>query len=114
MCLAGLELAWFPLRRPEFLAYQGTAATSTLMIATALAGCGLHSVCRPHRATTGGITAILLALLSFPLANLGGFLTGMLLALAGGALAVGHRTGGTPPHAPRRPSSPVPEREEHP
>ncbi|GAU70875.1 hypothetical protein SSP35_23_00650 [Streptomyces sp. NBRC 110611] len=95
LCAAGAELAYFPLRRPEYLGFQGTAATSALLIAGALVGCGLHTAARPHRATVSGVAAIVLALLSFPLANLGGFFAGMLLAVAGGALAVGWRTGDT-------------------
>ncbi|GGU97439.1 hypothetical protein GCM10010211_75920 [Streptomyces albospinus] len=108
ICAAGAEMAYFPLRRPEYLSFQGTAATSTLLIAGALFGCGLHTAARPHRATVSGVAAIGLALLSFPLANLGGFFAGMLLAVVGGALAVGWQTGDTTGRTSPDTPTPVP------
>jgi hypothetical protein len=49
-----------------------------------------------HVRTFAGVAAILLALVSIPVSNLGGFLVGFLLALVGGALAVSW-VPGTPP-----------------
>lgn len=90
--LAGLELAAFPLARPSMLAVQGLSAATAVLLAVALLGCAVHLWTRPVHSAWAGGGAILLGLLSYPLANLGGFLLGMLLALTGGALALAWRS----------------------
>ncbi|MDJ1134259.1 DUF6114 domain-containing protein [Streptomyces iconiensis] len=92
VALAGLELGALPLARPSMLGIQGLSAATALLLAAALVGCAVHLWARPARALWAGTGAILLGLLSYPLANLGGFLLGILLALTGGALALAWRT----------------------
>jgi len=89
---AGVELAVFPLARPGLLGVQGFSAAAALLLAAALAGCAVNLWTRPHNATRTGAAAVLLGLLSYPLANLGGFLLGMVLALTGGSLALAWRS----------------------
>ncbi|WP_433544538.1 DUF6114 domain-containing protein (plasmid) [Streptomyces sp. CA-294286] len=90
--LGGMELAALPLARPGMLGLQGLSAATAVLLALALVGCAVHLWTRPARTTGAGVTVILLGLLSYPLANLGGFLLGMLLALTGGALALSWRS----------------------
>ncbi|WP_037687485.1 DUF6114 domain-containing protein [Streptomyces aureocirculatus] len=88
VALAAVELGAFPLGRPSMLGLQGFSGTSAVLLAAALLGCAVHLWTRPASAAWSGATAIFLGLLSYPLANLGGFLIGMLLALLGGSLAL--------------------------
>jgi hypothetical protein len=50
--------------------------------------------------TFAGVAAILLALVSIPVSNLGGFIVGFLLAMVGGALAVSWAPGAPPEPQP--------------
>ncbi|GGL91463.1 hypothetical protein GCM10010129_38980 [Streptomyces fumigatiscleroticus] len=85
---AGLELGYFPLAAPALLPLEGLSGATALLLAVALTGCAVHLWTRPARARYGGAAAIVLGLLSYPMANLGGFLLGMVLALIGGSLAL--------------------------
>ncbi|MEU2563347.1 DUF6114 domain-containing protein [Streptomyces longispororuber] len=100
LAAAGAELAYLPLGRPTLLALQGPGATSSLMIAGGLLCVSVVLLYRPRRARVCGVAGMLLGLLSCPLANFGGFLVGMLLAVLGGALAFAWRhpapAGGAP------------------
>lgn len=88
---AGGELAYLPLGRPELLGFQGVGGTSSLLIAAALLAVATVLLWRPRRPHLCGGAAMLLGLLSCPMANLGGFLLGMVLAVLGGALAMSWR-----------------------
>ncbi|MFF3350885.1 DUF6114 domain-containing protein [Streptomyces sp. NPDC002779] len=88
IALAGVEIGSFPLARPSLLGMQGFSGASAVLVAAALLGCSVLLWMRPANAALNGTAAIFLGLLSYPLANLGGFLFGMLLALLGGALAL--------------------------
>ncbi|MCT9093796.1 DUF6114 domain-containing protein [Streptomyces sp. ASQP_92] len=94
---SALEMAAFPLGRPAYLTLQGASGAVAIAVATALAGCATHMWFVPDRATRSGWAAVTLGALSYPLANLGGFLVGMVLAMLGGTLAVAWRT--NPSHA---------------
>lgn len=91
VAVAGAELGYLPLGRPELLGFQGVGGTSSLLIAAALLTVAVALLYRPRRAQLGGGAAMLLGLLSCPMANLGGFLLGMVLAVLGGALAMSWR-----------------------
>lgn len=90
---AGLELGWFPLADPGLLPVQGLSGAAAVLLAAALAGCSVRLWMRPDRSRSSGVAALALGLLSYPLANLGGFLVGMLLALIGGCLALAWQPG---------------------
>jgi hypothetical protein len=85
---SAVELGSLPLAQPTYLPLQGFQGATSVTIAAALALCAGHLWLRPQRARRGGWTAIAAGLLSFPFANLGGFLLGMVLALVGGSFAV--------------------------
>ncbi|MFD7338990.1 DUF6114 domain-containing protein [Streptomyces violascens] len=88
----GVPIAYFPYANMHLgnitLAMSTTAGAGSLIIGVLLVTLGLtmwfHSVVR----TFAGVAAILLALISLPVANIGGFVIGFLLAMLGGALSV--------------------------
>lgn len=90
--LGGLPIAYFPYAQLHLgnltLAMSTTAGAGSLIIGVLLVTLGLtmwfHSIVRVF----AGVAAILLALVSIPVSNIGGFLLGFLLALLGGALSI--------------------------
>ncbi|GAA3375850.1 DUF6114 domain-containing protein [Streptomyces sannanensis] len=90
--LGGLPIAYFPYATFKLghmtLALATTAGAGSLIIGVLLVTLGLtmwfHSIVRVF----AGIASILLALVSIPVSNLGGFFIGFLFAMLGGALSV--------------------------
>ncbi|WP_326767897.1 DUF6114 domain-containing protein [Streptomyces sp. NBC_01591] len=90
--MGGLPIAYFPYANMHLgnvtLAMSTTAGAGSLIIGILLVTLGLtmwfHHIVRVF----AGVAAILLALISIPVANIGGFLVGFLFALLGGALSV--------------------------
>ncbi len=88
----GVPIAYFPYANMHLgnvtLAMSTTAGAGSLIIGVLLITLGLtmwfHSIVRVF----AGVAAILLALISIPVANIGGFIVGFLLSLIGGALSV--------------------------
>ncbi|WP_097869203.1 DUF6114 domain-containing protein [Streptomyces sp. rh34] len=88
----GVPIAYFPYANVHLgnvtLAMSTTAGAGSLIIGVLLVTLGLtmwfHSIVRVF----AGVAAILLALISIPVANIGGFVVGFLLALIGGALSI--------------------------
>jgi hypothetical protein len=90
--LSGLPIAYFPYANLQIghltLAMATTAGAGSLIIGVLLVVLGLSLWFQKHVRTFAGVAAILLALVSIPVSNLGGFLIGFLFALIGGAMAV--------------------------
>lgn len=94
----GVPIAYFPYANMHLgnmtLAMSTTAGAGSLIIGILLITLGLtmwfHHIVRVF----AGVAAILLALISIPVANIGGFLIGFLFALLGGALSVSWAPGG--------------------
>ncbi|MEU9334500.1 DUF6114 domain-containing protein [Streptomyces sp. NPDC048290] len=90
--LGGLPIAYFPYANLQIghltLAMATTAGAGSLIIGVLLVVLGFSLWFQKHVRTFAGVAAILLALVSIPVSNLGGFLIGFLLALIGGAMAV--------------------------
>ncbi|MFJ2649633.1 DUF6114 domain-containing protein [Streptomyces sp. NPDC087420] len=90
--LGGIPIAYFPYGNLKLgnltLAMSTTAGAGSLIIGVLLVTLGLtmwyHSLVRVF----SGVAAILLALVSIPISNFGGFLLGYLFALVGGGLAL--------------------------
>lgn len=88
----GVPIAYFPYANMHLgnmtLAMSTTAGAGSLIIGVLLITLGLtmwfHHIVRVF----AGVAAILLALISIPVANIGGFVIGFLLALIGGALSI--------------------------
>ncbi|MEV4332346.1 DUF6114 domain-containing protein [Streptomyces sp. NPDC049597] len=90
--LGGIPIAYFPYATFKLghmtLSMATTAGAGSLIIGVLLVTLGLtmwfHHIVRVF----AGIATILLALISIPIANLGGFVVGFLFSLIGGALAL--------------------------
>lgn len=78
---ASLDLGGIPL------ALSTTSGAGSLTIGVLLMTLGITLWYRAHLRVFAGITTLLLALISFPVANLGGLFLGVLLGLIGGSLA---------------------------
>ncbi|MGV9312027.1 DUF6114 domain-containing protein [Streptomyces sp. NPDC003691] len=108
----GVPIAYFPYATLSLgnvtLSMSTTAGAGALIIGVLLVTLGFtmwfHHIVRVF----AGIAAILLALISIPVANLGGFGMGFLLALMGGALSVAWAPG-RPVPAEAVPGGPVEE-----
>ncbi|MEV6161610.1 DUF6114 domain-containing protein [Streptomyces sp. NPDC052052] len=101
--VGGLPIAYFPYANMHLgnvtLAMSTTAGAGSLIIGVLLVTLGLtmwfHHIVRVF----AGVAAILLALISIPVANIGGFLIGFLFAMLGGALSVSWAPGEPEPEA---------------
>ncbi|TQK51793.1 hypothetical protein FBY35_2213 [Streptomyces sp. SLBN-118] len=90
--LGGIPIAYIPYATFKLghmtLAMQTTAGSGALIIGVLLITLGLtmwfHHIVRVF----AGVATILLALVSIPIANMGGFVIGFLLSLIGGALSL--------------------------
>ncbi|MFF2012809.1 DUF6114 domain-containing protein [Streptomyces sp. NPDC058195] len=90
--VGGLPIAYFPYANMHLgnvtLAMSTTAGAGSLIIGVLLITLGLtmwfHHIVRVF----AGVAAILLALISIPVANIGGFLVGFLFSMLGGALSI--------------------------
>ncbi|MFD3515199.1 DUF6114 domain-containing protein [Streptomyces sp. NPDC058657] len=90
--IGGVPILYFPYNDVRMGALTLTMATTTgagsLIIGVLLVTLGLtmwfHSIVRIF----AGVASILLALVSIPVSNIGGFLIGFLLAMVGGALSI--------------------------
>ncbi|MFJ3302818.1 DUF6114 domain-containing protein [Streptomyces sp. NPDC086549] len=90
--LSGFPVIYFPYFNLQVghltLAMSTTAGAGSLIIGVLLVVLGISLWFQQHVRTFAGVAAILLGLVSLPVANFGGFLMGFLLALVGGAMAV--------------------------
>ncbi|MCZ7433731.1 DUF6114 domain-containing protein [Streptomyces sp. WMMC1477] len=90
--LGGLPIAYFPYANLNLghmtLTMATTAGAGSLIIGVLLVTLGLTMWFQQVVRVFAGVAAILLALISIPISNLGGFFMGFLLALVGGALSV--------------------------
>ncbi|MEV2244351.1 DUF6114 domain-containing protein [Streptomyces sp. NPDC049970] len=90
--LGGVPIAYFPYANMHLgnmtIAMSTTAGAGSLIIGVLLVTLGLtmwfHSIVRVF----AGVAAILLALISIPVANIGGFVVGFVFSLLGGALSI--------------------------
>lgn len=90
--LGGIPIAYFPYANMTLgqltVRMSTTTGSSSLVIGILLVVLGLSMWFQPLVRIFAGVAAILLALVSIPVSNFGGFLIGFLLSLIGGALAV--------------------------
>ncbi|MCM2411625.1 DUF6114 domain-containing protein [Streptomyces sp. RKAG290] len=90
--LGGVPIAYFPYANMHLgnmtLAMSTTAGAGSLIIGILLITLGLTMWFHHIVKVFAGVAAILLALISIPVANIGGFLIGFLFSLIGGALSI--------------------------
>ncbi|MGW0708835.1 DUF6114 domain-containing protein [Streptomyces sp. NPDC002643] len=102
--LGGFPIMYLPYANLQIghltLAMSTTTGAGSLIIGVLLVVLGISLWFQRHVRTFAGTAAILLALVSIPVANLGGFGFGFLPALIGGALAIswspGHEEAAVP------------------
>lgn len=85
---AGLELVLVVGAVPGALRFAGAGAPASWLLGGVLVVAGATLLLDPARRHFAGAAALIAGLLSLVGANLGGFLLGFLLAVAGGALAL--------------------------
>ncbi|MFE9257486.1 DUF6114 domain-containing protein [Streptomyces sp. NPDC006879] len=90
--LGGVPIAYFPYASLQLgnmtLAMSTTAGAGSLIIGVLLVTLGLTLWFQQAVRVFAGVASILLALVSLPVSNVGGFLMGFLCALVGGGLAL--------------------------
>ncbi|MDW4909019.1 DUF6114 domain-containing protein [Streptomyces sp. ADMS] len=90
--LGGFPIMYFPYFDLQIghltMAMSTTAGAGSLIIGVLLVVLGISLWFQKHVRTFAGTAAILLALVSLPVSNFGGFVIGFLLAMVGGALAI--------------------------
>ncbi|UUU24990.1 DUF6114 domain-containing protein [Streptomyces sp. DSM 40750] len=90
--LGGFPIMYLPYAELQLghltLAMSTTGGAGSLIIGVLLVVLGVSLWFQRHVRTFAGTAAILLALVSIPVSNLGGFGVGFLLSLIGGALAI--------------------------
>jgi hypothetical protein len=90
--LGGVPIAYFPYATLKLgtmsLAMATTAGAGSLIIGVLLVTLGLTMWFQQATRVFAGVAAIVLALVSLVVSNIGGFIIGFLLAMIGGALAV--------------------------
>ncbi|MFI6684346.1 DUF6114 domain-containing protein [Streptomyces sp. NPDC050485] len=96
LLLGGVELLVVPLSPLTILVSLGLGGIAAIGIGLALAVAGLFLWFLPHTRHYVSVNALILSVLSFAATNLGGFLVGMALGIAGSAMGFGW----TPKEAP--------------
>ncbi|MET8686726.1 DUF6114 domain-containing protein [Streptomyces sp. NPDC004732] len=86
LILGGAELLLIPLSPLTVLVSLGLGGIAALGIGIALVVAGLFLWLLPHTHHYVSVNALILSVLSFAATNLGGFLVGMLLGIAGSAM----------------------------
>ncbi|WP_155060644.1 DUF6114 domain-containing protein [Streptomyces blattellae] len=98
--LGGFPIMYFPYANLKLghltLAMSTTAGAGSLIIGVLLVVLGFSLWFQKHIRIFAGVAAILLALVSLPVSNFGGFLMGFLLSMFGGAMAVAWAPGVPP------------------
>ncbi|MEV6115874.1 DUF6114 domain-containing protein [Streptomyces sp. NPDC052109] len=89
--VAGLPILYWPYAHLDPagvpLALSTTSGAGSLVIGVLLLALGVALWFRPHLRVFAGIATLLLALVSFPVANFGGLFLGVASGLIGGSLA---------------------------
>jgi hypothetical protein len=104
--IGGIPIMYFPYAHLKLghltLAMSTTAGAGSLIIGVLLVVLGISLWFQKHIRVFAGIAAILLALVSIPVSNFGGFVVGFLFAVIGGAMAVSWAQGVPPGEQPAK------------
>ncbi|MFJ5263850.1 DUF6114 domain-containing protein [Streptomyces sp. NPDC088387] len=102
--VGGIPIMYFPYAHLQLghltLAMSTTAGAGSLIIGVLLVVLGISLWFQKHIRTFAGVAAILLALVSLPVSNFGGFIIGFLFSMIGGAMAVSWAPGAPPETEP--------------
>ena len=83
--LGGLAIAVLPNKGFTVIVLPGVAGLSGFVLGGLIIACGMFMLFSPHLHGILGIAAVLLSLVSFVTTNIGGYVIGMLLGIAGGS-----------------------------
>lgn len=89
LVLGGTELLLVPLSPLTVLVSLGLGGLAAIGIGLALVAAGIFLWLLPHAHHYVSVNALILSVLSFAATNLGGFLVGMVLGIAGSAMGFG-------------------------
>ncbi|MFG2499187.1 DUF6114 domain-containing protein [Streptomyces sp. NPDC048441] len=89
LILGGAELLLVPLSPLTVLVSLGLGGLAAIGIGLALVAAGIFLWLLPHAHHYVSVNALILSVLSFAATNLGGFLVGMVLGIAGSAMGFG-------------------------
>lgn len=84
--LAGTEICVLPLAPLEVMLKQGIAGLPSVLLGLVMIVLGLSAWVAPHYRGLAGTLTVLLAVAALVMSNLGGFLFGTLLGIAGGSM----------------------------
>jgi hypothetical protein len=84
--LSGLAIAVLPNKGFTVIVLPGVAGLSGFLLGGLIIACGMFMLFSPHLHGILGIAAVLLSLVSFVTTNIGGYVIGLLLGIAGGSL----------------------------
>ncbi|MEU3828171.1 hypothetical protein GT045_25975 [Streptomyces sp. SID486] len=108
--IGGFFILYFPYAHLQLghltLAMGTPGGSSSLIIGVLLIVLGIIFWFQQHMRVFGGAAAILLALVSLPMSNFGGFIVGFLCALTGGAMAVSWAPGAPAKQQPSAEAAP--------
>ena len=88
---AGAEICYLPLAPLQVMIRQGVAGIPSVLMGICMIVMGLAMWFSPQSRTLAGVVTVLVALAALVLSNLGGFLLGTLLGIAGGSLGFAWR-----------------------
>ncbi|MEU1517286.1 DUF6114 domain-containing protein [Streptomyces sp. NPDC005811] len=108
--IGGVPIMYFPYAHLTIgqltIRMSTTAGAGSLIIGVLLVVLGISLWFQKHIRTFAGVAAILLALVSLPVSNFGGFVVGFLFGMIGGAMAIAWVPGTPPePQAEQTPGS---------
>ncbi|WP_236242673.1 DUF6114 domain-containing protein [Streptomyces sp. CC228A] len=84
--LAGAEICAIPLAPVEIMLHQGIAGVPSVLLGIVMIMLGGSAWAAPQYRSMAGLVTTLLAAAALVMSNLGGFLVGTLLGIAGGAM----------------------------
>jgi hypothetical protein len=101
MIVGGAIIGWLPLGPITEIVHLGIGGIGGYLCSLLLMAMGLTVWFRSDLRRAAGVVAVLVSLVSFPVSNLGGFVVGMMLGIAGGCMAFGWRPADIETPAPR-------------
>lgn len=84
--LGGLAIAVLPNKGFTVIVLPGVAGLSGFLLGGLIIACGMFMLFSPHLHGILGIATVLLSLVSFVTTNIGGYVIGLLLGIAGGSV----------------------------
>ncbi|MDT9686680.1 DUF6114 domain-containing protein [Streptomyces sp. TRM76323] len=104
--LAGAEICAIPLAPLEVMLHQGIAGVPSVLLGIVMIMLGISVWVSPQYRSLAGVVTTLIAAAALVMSNLGGFLLGTLLGIAGGAMMFAWQPVASPRRAEPAPPAP--------